>query len=305
LLLADIKLCARVAIIATLANAVDLEVHLRPMVVTHLTRTGDSPLHVRRMPSTNARHLPETLVRLPRQLLGPPSTRHALVPMTLGHGDRINHLILFKNTRYLNRLLEQSLSEIDLVGYAAAVDLNLHQVGFFLLERGLVDLGVGEDADDGAVLFDALELAGDARAGVVRVLLRVLCKGLLLGLVPVLVEAALDFVGKVLGPHGSEGAEAAGGFDVADETNDHHLCESCQSAVPRRDEGSKAYRGCLNDCACLHNLFLVHLRAGSVKVTDDCGHAGLVTHRSREVDRLFGVILGKAAVCQLLCHKNL
>ena len=34
-------------------------------------------------------------------------------------------------------------------------------MGLLLLERGLADLGVGENTDNGAVLLDALELTGD------------------------------------------------------------------------------------------------------------------------------------------------
>lgn len=40
----------------------------------------------------------------------------------------------------------------------------------------------------------------------------------------------------------------------------------------------------------------MHLGTGSVKVTDDGGHTGLVTHGGRQVDGLLGVILGEAVV---------
>lgn len=39
------------------------------------------------------------------------------------------------------------------------------------------------------------------------------------------------------------------------------------------------------------NLTLVHLRAGTVEVTYNVGHTGLVTHGRGKVDRLLGVIL--------------
>jgi len=48
------------------------------------------------------------------------------------------------------------------------------------LERRLADLGVGEDTDDGAVLLDALDLAGDGGAAVLGVLLGVAGEGLIL-----------------------------------------------------------------------------------------------------------------------------
>jgi hypothetical protein len=193
------------------------------VVVTLLTSTGDRPLDVGRMPGTDTSDLTETLVRLARELLGAPSGGDTVEAVTLGDGNDVNDLVLLEDGVDVDGLLEEVAAEVDLLGDGAAVDLDLHEVGLLLLEGSLADLGVGEDADDGAVLLDTLELAGDGSAAVLRVLLGVLGEGLLLGLVPVLVEAALDLVAEMLGPDGGERAETAGGFDVAHETNNDHL----------------------------------------------------------------------------------
>lgn len=173
-------------------------------MVTHLTGTGNSPLDVGRMPSTDTSDLSETLVSLARKLLGAPTGGDTVVSVTLGDGDDIDHLVLLEDGVDGDRFLKELLAERDLVGDGTTVDLDLHKVGLLLLEGGLSDLSVGEDTDDGAVLLNALELAGNGGAAVLGVLLGVLGEGLLLALVPVLVESALDLVAQMLSPHGSK-----------------------------------------------------------------------------------------------------
>lgn len=223
LLLADVEVGAGVALVGALADTVDLVVDRGTVVVTHLTGTGDSPLDVGRVPCTDTSNLAQTLVSLTRQLLGAPSAGDTLVTVTLGDGDAVDHLVLLEDAADLDRLLEEAVTEVDLVGDGATVDLDLHQVGLLLAQRGLADLGVGEDTDGGAVLLHALEVAGDVLAALLGVLLGVLGEGLLLALVPVLVEASLELVGKVLSPHSGQRAQAAGGLDVANQANNHHL----------------------------------------------------------------------------------
>jgi hypothetical protein len=186
------------------------------------------------VPSTDTSNLSETLVSLARKLLGAPSSGDTVEAMTLGDGNDINHLILLEDGGDVHGLLEELLAEGDLVGNGATVDLDLHEVGLLLLEGGLSDLSVGEDTDDGAVLLDALELAGDGGTVVLGVLLGVLGEGLLLALVPVLVEAALDLVAQMLGPDGGEGSEAAGSLDVAHKTNNDHLKDVSHRHIAKR-----------------------------------------------------------------------
>ena len=109
-------------------------------------------------------------------------------------------------------------------------------MSFLLLKWSLANLGVGEDTDDSAVLLDTLQLAGDGLAGLLCVLLGIFREGLLLRLVPILVEASLDFVAQMLGPNGSERSEAARGFNVSNKTNDHHL----RTSVTTKNLESKA-----------------------------------------------------------------
>lgn len=194
LLLGNVNVGGGIVVSISLADTVNLVVDRGTVVVTHLTGTGNSPLDVGRMPSTDTSDLSQTLVSLARKLLGAPTGSDTVVSVTLGDGDDINHLVLLKDGVDGDGLLKQVMAEGDLVGNGATVDLNLHQVRLLLLERGLADLSVGKNTHDGAVLLDALQLAGDAGTLVLRVLLGVLGEGLLLALVPVLVEATLDLI---------------------------------------------------------------------------------------------------------------
>lgn len=131
------------------------------MMVTVLTGTGNRPLDVGWMPGTDTGNLSETFVGLSRQLLGSPSAGDTGKTMTLGHGDGVNHLVLLEDGVDLDWLLEQTVTESDLVCDIATVDLDLHQVCLLLLEGSLTDLGMGENTDNGGVLLDALDFSGD------------------------------------------------------------------------------------------------------------------------------------------------
>jgi hypothetical protein len=64
--------------------------------------------------------------------------------------------------------------------------------------------------------------------------------------------------------------------------------------------GPFTYRRSVNNSNGLNNLLLVHLRAGTVKITDDGSHTSFITHGSGQMDGLLRVILGEAG--QGLAH---
>ena len=260
------------------------------MVVAVLTSASNGPLHVRRMPRSDTRNFAQTFVRLPRQLLCPPPARHTLETMTFRNRNAVNHLVLLEDGIDVDRLLKQSVPELNLVRRLAAVDLDLHQMSLLLLKRGLANLGVGQDADDGAVALDALELAGDG-LGLLRVFLCVLGEGLLLRRVPVLVEPPLELVAQVLGPYGGEGAQAARCLNVAYKADNDHL-ELYKYPVELVEYNT--HRRGINDGASLDDFLLVHFGARTVKVAYNGGHARLVAHGSCQMRLLLGVVLGEA-----------
>ena len=206
LLLGDILFGGGVALVGALADAEDLVIARGSVVVAVLTGTGDRPLHVVGMPGTDTRDLAQTLVRLTRQLGRAPTARHTLRSMTLGHGDDIDHLILLEDCVDIDRLLEQVAREIHLLRDRSSVHLDLHQVRLLLLDGRLADLRVRQHPHHRTVLLDPFEFARDRRSAVLRVLPGVVRKGLLLALVPILVESSLDLVAQVFGPHRRERA---------------------------------------------------------------------------------------------------
>ena len=91
--------------------------------------------------------------------------------MTLGDGNHVDDLVLLEHRLDVEGLLKVLLGEVDLLGDGTTVNLHLHKVRLLLLEAGLAHLSVGEHTHNGAVLSDALELARDRGAVVLRVLL--------------------------------------------------------------------------------------------------------------------------------------
>jgi hypothetical protein len=138
-----------------------------------LTGTSDGEHDLGRMPCTDTSNLSETLVSLPGKLLGTPTVCDTLESVTLGNSNDIDVLILLKHRANLHRLLEQILSELDLVSDGTTVELDLHKVSFLLGEASFVELGVCEDTDDSAVFADTLNLSADGLSAILGVLLGV------------------------------------------------------------------------------------------------------------------------------------
>mmetsp|Transcript_6025 Transcript_6025/g.14343 ORF Transcript_6025/g.14343 Transcript_6025/m.14343 type:complete len:373 (-) Transcript_6025:12-1130(-) len=272
-LLGEIEVGGGAQLVVALADLVHLLVVLRAVVVAVLTSARHGPLHLRRVPRADARHLAQTAVGLAREARHAPARDHALVALALGHADHVDHLVVREDRVDGHLLLEELDAEVHLIGDAAAVHLDLGDVRFLLADLDLADLRVHEHAHNLAVVLNALQLALDVLSAV-RVLGRVLSESLFLRLVPVLVEAALHLLGEVLGPHGGEAAQPVRRAHVADDA-DH-------------DDGRR-----LDDGHALDDLLLVQLGAGLVHLAHDVRHAALVAEEGGEVRRLGRVILGE------------
>jgi len=258
-------------LVSTLSDTVDLGVELAPVEVSVLSGTGDSGGHTGRVPGSDTGDLPETTVGLPGKAGDSPPGGDTLVSVSLGDADDVDVLVLGENGVDGDLLLEEGLGEVDLGGGISSIDLDLADVGLLDAKVELLDLSVGNDANDGAELLDPVELVLDV---VALVLLGVLGEGLLLALVPVLVEPTAALVREVLGEDGGKGTEPTGGLDVSDNSDDDHR------------------RG-LDNGDSVDDLLLVHDGARAVDSADNVGHAGLVAHEGSQVARLASIVLGE------------
>ena len=264
---------------STGTDSVDLLVEFSSAVVAELTGTGDGPLNGSGMPSSDTTDLAETSVGLARHAGDTESLDDTGGSLTAGNTDGVDHLELVEDLSDGDFTLELLEAPIDLLGDGATVDLDLEEVSLALAEVKLGELGAGEDADDCAVLLYSLEVALDGvlALGILLVSLRVVSEGLLLGVLPVLVEAALELIGEMLSVDGRESAEAAGGLNVTDEADDLKW-------------------GALDDGDGLNDVLLEHLLTlTALVVAGDVGHASLVTEEGGKVDGLLGVILGESS----------
>ena len=124
-------------------------------------------------------------------------------------------------------------------------------------------------------------------------LLGIFGEGLLLALVPVLVEASLDLITQMLRPDSGERPKAPRSLDVSNQTYNNHLGISSATAAATEVPSLRAHRWCLDDGNGLNDFLLVHLRTRPIQITDDCTHAGLIPHGRSEVNGLLRVILGE------------
>ena len=264
---------------STGTDSVDLLVEFSSTVVAELTGTGDGPLNGSGMPSSDTTDLAETSVGLARHAGDTESLDDTGGSLTAGNTDGVDHLELVEDLSDGDFTLELLEAPIDLLGDGATVDLDLEEVSLALAEVKLGELGAGEDADDCAVLLYSLEVALDGvlALGILLVSLRAVSEGLLLRVLPVLVEAALELIGEMLSVDGRESAEATGGLNVTDEADDLN-------------------RGALDDGDGLNDVLLEHLLTlTAFVVAGDVGHASLVTEEGGKVDGLLGVILGESS----------
>jgi len=261
-LLSEIVLSVGVILGLLKFHTVDLLVDLRAVMVTVLTSTRNLELHTSWMPCSDTSDLAETTMGLTRETGHTPTSHNTVNTTTLGHTNNIDHGVLGENVSDANLALEETLAVVNLFSdILSTVDLDFLEVCLLLTDLSLLDLSMNEETDGRAVLFGTLNLGIHF---VVGVLFGVVRESFLLGLIPVLVESALDGVSQVSSEDRGQSAETTRSLDVTDETN----CDNRRS---------------FENGHCLNDVLLVQLGTRLVHLTHDMSHTSLETHKSGHV----------------------
>ncbi len=267
-------------VIASFSKFVHFLVDFSAVMVSRLTSTGNGIANLRWVPSSDTTNFAQTFVGFTWKTGYAPARNNAFETVTFVDSMGVEHFVLLEDRADGNVLLEQTRCEVNLGRNVPTINLDFHDMCFLLAQLDFLDLGVGNDADDGAMVLDALDF-GIKIFFVLRNLFCVLGVRLLLGCVPVLVKATATFLAQVFGPDGSYCAETVGGFFVADDTYDDH-------------------RGGFQDRDSIHNILLVHLGPRTIDGSKNVGHPCFVRHESGQMRGSRLIIRGEAADAALM-----
>jgi len=244
-------------------QSVDLFVDFHSVVVTFLTASSNGVGNSRWMPSTNTSDLSETSVCFSGKFLGTPSAGYTLSSVTLSDTNAIGVVVGFEDGSDSDLLFKETFGEVNFGGGVTSVNLEFDDVSFLLFEWKHLHLGVGDESNNLAVLFDLVQSSLLGRFRFSPFLL-VFSESQFLGFSPVFVESSFALVGDVFSPDGFEGSESSWGLDVSDNTNANHWWA-------------------IDDGTWLDDFFLVELVALSGNFSDDVGHTGFVSDETGQV----------------------
>jgi len=252
-------------------KSVDLLVDLNSMMVTFLSSSSNGVRYSRWMPGSDTGDLSETSMSFSGKFLGTPSAGDTFSSVTLGDSDAIGVIVGGEDGGDWDLLFKETFAEVDFGGGVATVDLKLDDMGFLLLEWDEFHLGVGDESDDLAVLFDLVQALLLAGLGFGPFFL-VFSESQFLGFSPVFVESPFSFIRNMFGPDGLEGSKASWGLDITNNTDSDHWWA-------------------IDDGDWLDDFFLVELVSLSGNFSNDVGHTGFVSDESGQVGGLGFVIL--------------
>jgi len=90
-----------------------------------------------------------------------PSFDDTFKTVTFGDTDDVDEIVFIKDGFDIDGLFEEADSEVDLLFDGSTIDLDFHEMGLFLSQLQLADLGVSQNADDGTVFLELVEVSID------------------------------------------------------------------------------------------------------------------------------------------------
>jgi hypothetical protein len=244
-------------------QSVDLFVDFDSVVVTFLTASGNGVGNSGWMPSTNTSDLSETSVCFSRKFFGTPSAGYTLSSVTLSDTNAIGVVVGFEDGSNSDLLFKETFGEVNFGGGVTSVNLKFDDVSFLLFEWKHFHLGVGDESNNLAVLFDLVQSSLLGRFRFSPFLL-VFSESQFLGFSPVFVESPFALIRDVFSPDGFEGSESSWGFNVSDDTNANHWWA-------------------IDDGTWLDDFFLVEFVTLSGDFSNDVGHTGFVSDETGQV----------------------
>ena len=191
ILLREIIVCGGIVLSTssgTLSESEDLLVHFGSVMVTRLTGSGNSPSDSFWMPGTDTTDLAVPSMGLLLQVADTESLHDTTESLTFCDTKDIEVLVLLEYGVNAHLLLEQVITEFDLVFDGATVELDLHNVVLLLSDVQKLHLGVGDHSNHCAVLLDSGKF--NLNGLLLTVFLGIFAEGLLLGVHPILVESS-------------------------------------------------------------------------------------------------------------------
>ncbi|CAL4200439.1 unnamed protein product, partial [Meganyctiphanes norvegica] len=103
---------------------------------------------------TNTGNLTKTFMRLPGKFLCVPAGSYTFHTLSFCNTNNVNHFILSKDFSNWNLLLEMSNGKVNLISNGSTIQLDLHDVCLLDAFTQELDLGVGNNPHNTAILLN-------------------------------------------------------------------------------------------------------------------------------------------------------
>jgi len=118
--------------IISFTDSINFFIHFSSVVITQLTGSSDGKSNSGWMPSSDTSYSSVTSMGFFLLMFDTESFNDTSNSVTFGNSESIEHLVLLENLINIESFFEHSGSEINFSGRVSSVNLNFHNVIFFL-----------------------------------------------------------------------------------------------------------------------------------------------------------------------------